>query len=128
MRARWLLPLALVAGLRCSSGSDSPSGPSEPPDNPNPGPGTPRANATVSVQDDFFNPSSVTVQRTSGTAKVTWQWYGSNAHSVIFDAGGPNAPSQTSGVFERDFTSAGSFTYYCSVHGRNAMSGTVVVQ
>ena len=126
MRASPLLPWIVLALLSCSSGSDSPAGPSDPPDDP--GPGTPPANAAVAVNDDFFSPSSVTVRRASGTATITWQWYGANAHSVIFDAGGPSAPAQSNGRFEREFTTAGSFTYFCSVHGREVMSGTVTVQ
>lgn len=127
MRGTRLLPLIVVALLSCSSDSNPPPvGPSEPPENP--GPGTPGPSATVSVNDDFFSPASVSVSRGAGVATVTWQWYGAEAHSVIFDAGGPNAPAQTTGTFQRQFSSAGQFTYYCSVHGRSVMSGTVIVQ
>jgi plastocyanin len=128
MRAHPLFPIVVLALLSCSGGSDSPAGPSDPPDDPGPGPGTPPANAAVSVQDDFFSPASVTVRRSSGTSTVTWQWYGSNAHSVIFDVGGPGSPVQSNGRFDREFTTAGSFTYFCSVHGREVMSGTITVQ
>ncbi|HEX7122695.1 MAG TPA: hypothetical protein VF178_10035 [Gemmatimonadaceae bacterium] len=124
---RWL-PLIAVALLNCSSDSNPPPvGPSEPPPE-NPAPNTPGPSATVSVNDDFFSPANVIVSRAGGPATVTWQWYGSEAHSVVFDAGPPNAPAQTSGSFQRQFQTAGQFTYYCSVHGRNVMSGTVTVQ
>lgn len=135
MRARLVLPFVVLAILACSSDDNGSAGPSAPPNNPgteppgNPGTGgTPGASATVSVGDDFFSPSAVTVQRSSGTATVRWTWAGYNLHSVVFDVGGPSAPPQSSGTFEREFTTAGQFTYFCTVHGRSVMSGTVTVQ
>ena len=128
MKGRGLLFLAAVALMSCSSGDDSRAGPEQPQDDPNPNPTQPPANTTVSVQDDFFSPATAVVRRASGSAKVTWQWYGADQHSVTFDQGGPNSAVQSTGTFERTFTTAGSFTYYCTVHGRNVMSGTVTVQ
>lgn len=126
MRGKVLLSLALVGLIGCSSDDDAPTGAEQPQGDPNPAP--PPASTTVSVQDDFFSPANAVINRTSGSAKVTWQWYGSDDHSVTFDQGGPSSPVQSTGTFERTFTSAGSFTYYCTVHGRNVMSGTVTVQ
>ena len=120
-----LMPLAFVALIGCS-GDDSPTGTEEPPDEPDPTP--PPASTTVSVQDNVFSPGNAVVRRSSGSARVTWQWYGVESHSVTFDAGGPDSPVQTTGTFERTFSSAGSFSYYCTVHGRTVMSGTVTVQ
>ncbi|HSA55623.1 MAG TPA: plastocyanin/azurin family copper-binding protein [Gemmatimonadaceae bacterium] len=125
MRRKILLSLAIVALIGCS-GDDSPTGTEEPPDEPDPTP--PPATTTVSVQDNLFSPANAVVRRASGSARVTWQWYGVEDHSVTFDAGGPSSPAQSTGTFERTFTSAGAFTYYCTVHGRNVMSGTVTVQ
>ncbi len=61
---------------------------------------------------------------------VQWMWVG-GTHSTtsgncctangLWDSG-----VQSSGMFSRTFTTAGSFPYYCSVHGA-MMTGTVVV-
>lgn len=125
-RGLGVIPFAFALLISCSSDDDAPVGPEQPRDDPNPTP--PPASTTVSVQDDLFSPANAVVRRASGSARVTWQWYGANEHSVTFDQGGPNSPVQTTGTFERTFAAAGSFTYYCTVHGRNAMSGTVTVQ
>jgi len=90
--------------------------------------GTPPASATVNVSDNFFNPSSVTVRRAPDSATVTWTWSGGNSHNVTFDSGGTNSATQQSGSFARSFTSPGIFTYFCTIHGRSVMSGTIVVQ
>ena len=68
------------------------------------------------------------IRASSKRATVTWTWTGRNPHSVTFDAGGPNSVIQRSGTFSRTFGSAGAFTYFCSVHGRVVMSGTVNVE
>lgn len=47
---------------------------------------------------------------------------------MTFDAGPPNSTTRTSGSFTRTFDEAGRFTYYCTVHGREVMSGAVEVQ
>lgn len=85
--------------------------------------------AAVAIGDNFFRPGAVTVARDSSrTATVTWTWTGRNPHSVTFDEGGPNSVVQRSGTFSRRFNGVGSFTYFCSVHGRAIMSGTVTVE
>lgn len=91
--------------------------------------------ATVTVSNNEYSPSQISVAR--GTT-VTWRWnscagdgYGGQvctSHSVTFDDGGPSAGSRDEGSFSRTFPSAGSFTYYCTSHGRTAMSGSVAVQ
>ncbi len=87
----------------------------------------PTTQVEVTVGDNFFQAASVTVVRDQTGAIVRWNWTGRNSHNVTFDAGAPNSATQTSGSFSRTFTTAGSFTYFCTVHGRS-MSGTVVVQ
>jgi plastocyanin len=114
----WLWPVGLVAALAC--GDDDSSGPDGGPD------GAPDG-STVTVGDNFFQPASVTVSRTGGAGGVVWNWTGNNPHNVTFDAGPPNSQTQTSGSFSRSFSEAGSFSYYCTVHGRS-MSGTVSVE
>lgn len=112
-RALWVLGLA--AAVAC--GDDDANAPSPTPDP-----------ADVSVRDNFFQPAEVTVTRTDGTAEVDWAWNGNNPHNVTFDAGPPNSGTQTSGSFSRSFDEAGRFTYFCTVHGREVMSGAVEVQ
>lgn len=116
MRGRSLLSgLALLSLAACGGGggSDTPTAPS-------PGAST----ATVTVGNDFFNPAQLTVA--VGTT-VTWQWAaGDTTHSVTFDDG-PTSDIQTSGTFQRAFGTAGTYTYFCKVHGRAVMSGTVTV-
>lgn len=107
---------AVLMAVACG-GEDTPSQP--PPGNPPPG------QAAVSIGDDFYDPSATSV----GTGStVTWTWNGSNAHSVTFDAGGASSAVQATGTFARTFGTAGQFTYFCTVHGANVMSGTVTVQ
>jgi plastocyanin len=87
----------------------------------------PAAN-TIDVNDNSFGPSSLSVA--SGTT-VTWDWQGNTAHNVTWVAGTPAAsPSQTSGTYTRNFAAAGSFEYYCTIHGTptTGMRGTITVQ
>ncbi len=85
------------------------------------------ATAAVSVGNNFFNPSSVTIA-VGGT--VTWTWSaGAVTHNVTFQtAGAPSNVSNTSsGSFPRTFNSAGTYQYVCTIHGAS-MSGSVTVQ
>ncbi len=78
---------------------------------------------------DTFTPDPVTV--TQGDT-VTWTNGGGN-HNVHFDDDSfiaPPSPSTDAWLAPRVFSQAGSFAYYCEVHGGpggNGMSGTVVV-
>lgn len=76
--------------------------------------------ATVDIGDDFFSPKNMTVA--VGTT-VTWTNKGERPHTVTaddesFDSGGAPQdyiyPGQT---FSHTFTKAGSFPYYCRLHG-----------
>ena len=89
------------------------------------GGGTPPATSSVSVQDDFFNPSSNIVS--PGTT-VTWTWNGSNPHNVTFANGAiGDSGTQTSGTFSAAMpTALGDYDYQCTIH--NGMDGTVTVQ
>jgi plastocyanin len=132
-RAVSILPLVLILASCGSSGGGEPSGPTGP--GPGPGPGNP-SGATVTVSNNDYSPEKVTVNL--GTT-VTWRWdscagdpYGGGqqctSHSVTFDDGGPSASLQSGGSFSRTFSTAGTYTYYCSAHGRTAMSGSIVAQ
>lgn len=80
----------------------------------------------ISIGNDFFSPSSTTVA--TGTT-VTWTWNSSGtAHTVTFDDGAPGSGAKSSGTFSRRFTTAGTYTYYCQIHGRAVMSGSITVQ
>jgi len=77
---------------------------------------------TVRIRDFVYNPSALTV-RQGGT--VTWVNDDTVPHTVTgngFDSG-QIAPG---GSFTFRFPSAGTFSYYCSIHP--AMAGTVTVQ
>lgn len=82
------------------------------------------ATATVSVGDNFFAPSQLTVQ--PGTT-VKWTFDGNNPHTVssntnLFDSGNENHGA----TFEFRFTDSGTYQYFCRVHGQS-MSGTITV-
>src|SRR5881396_339534 len=82
--------------------------------------------AAVNVGDNFFDKASVVVQVNH---TVTWTWSGMNPHTVSFtggpESGTPAGTPQTSGTYQRTFTSTGTFSYFCRVHG--SMTGTVTV-
>lgn len=108
-----ILAIAVATSMAAGCGGDS-SGPAEP--------------NSVSVRDNSFSPGSLSV--TNGTT-VTWRWNGSSQHNVTWVvAGAPNSATQSSGTYTRNFTSPGSYAYYCSIHGSptSGMRGTVVVQ
>ena len=79
----------------------------------------------ISVRDDFFSPSPQTV---NAGQSIVWVWTGSNQHTVRFE----NLPissgsAKASGSFAATLSASGSFTYYCEVHGKSVMSGTITV-
>jgi LPXTG-motif cell wall-anchored protein len=92
------------------------------------------ATSNVSIGDNFYSPETVTIQ--VGDA-VAWTHNGQAPHSVTasngsFDSspgcpGDINACMQNGDAYSHTFNSAGSFGYYCKVHGQS-MSGTVVVE
>ena len=78
----------------------------------------------IAIGDNFFNPDCTTILRGS---TVTWTWTGGAAHNVIFtDTSIGNAGDRTSGTIQRQFPTAGTFTYGCSLHA--GMNGSIVVQ
>ncbi len=90
--------------------------------------------ASVSIGDNFYSPETVTI---AVGETVTWTNDGQAPHTVTADNGSfdssPNCPDsietcmQTGDTFSHTFDSAGTFSYFCKVHGQS-MSGTVVVQ
>ncbi|MBI4312687.1 MAG: hypothetical protein HY681_13030 [Chloroflexi bacterium] len=99
-----------------------------------PGAPTPTPSATAlltmdvtATKSDTFVPGSVTIG--SGST-VRWTMAADAVHNVFFDDPAiPDSPSVlTSGqTYQATFSQTGSYTYYCSIHGRD-MSGTVIVQ
>ena len=92
---------------------------------------TPPSSQTVTAAASLaFNPHSVTVGRSGGTASVTWT-FESVAHTVSWDNQPPGAniadiPATSGANVARNFTVAGTYTYHCTIHSN--MSGVVIVQ
>lgn len=95
-------------------------------------PDSPPPIAVVTVGDNFFRPSEVTSVIGRG---VKWVWQGENLHDLTFDdplvlspvPGGGTPSAKREGSFTASFNRTGTFTYFCSIHGREAQSGRVVV-
>ena len=134
MSARNILYAAFVAGVASACGGGGyTTGSNMTTGN---GGGTPAAGAsTVTVQDFAFAPTAVTVA--AGTT-VHWNNFGAAAHHPVADGGafdiGELAPAQSgiygmgngvggSGSFT--FSSAGMYSYHCSIHP--SMTGTITV-
>jgi plastocyanin len=102
----------LIAALACSSDN----GPSNPTDGNN-------AN-TVTVGNNVFTPSSLSV--TAGST-VTWQWSSSGVvHNVTFEDQ-VTSDDRSTGSFPRTFSAAGTYSYHCTIHAAEGMTGTVTV-
>lgn len=123
MRFPVLALAALVAATACGGSSDSPGTTTGPGPTNNPPSTTPTATTKVSVGNDFFQPSSISV--TVGST-VTWTW-DSNAviHNVTFPDGSGSGDLGPSATFSKTFSTAGTFTYVCTIHG---MAGSILVQ
>jgi plastocyanin len=138
----WGRGLAAMAGVLMGSGimAACDGGPTEgygqpsqgsPAAPPAAGGASPAATASITVTNNVFNPTPVTVA-IGGT--VIWNWnscdeYGGSggciSHNVTFPAGA-NSATQSSGTFQRQFPTAGTFEYRCTLHA--GMTGTVVVR
>ncbi len=115
------LVLASAVLVGCGGGSDggggSPTGP---------GPGPPPSTRTVTMGASSFSPASTTLA-VNGT--VTWVNSSALEHNVTFAAatGAPaDIGNHTSGSNSRDFGTAGTFNYQCTIHA--GMTGSVAVQ
>ena len=137
MQFRQLAILTLIAtGAAACGGSSGGNGtePPPPPSNQPSPPPPPAATNEITIANDSFTPSSITVPVNT---TVTWTWNsctsdgygytGCTSHNVTFDDGTASA-TQNSGTFARTFATAGTYQYHCSIHGAAVMSGKVVVQ
>lgn len=133
--ANWTGILLLAAAAGCGGSSTAPgsgAGNNNPGQQP-PGNSGGSTSNSISVGNNYFDPSSTTVG--VGT-QVTWTWnscgadgYGGQTcvqHAILFDDGAGSG-TQSSGSWSRTFTTAGTYKYHCTVHG-TSMSGTIVVQ
>jgi len=88
---------------------------------------TPHTTATVSVEDDHFNPQTSVVQ-TGGS--VTWNWTGTHTHNLTFTFGPTPLPANRADggngtTAQRTITAVGTYNYTCTNHA--GMNGTVTV-
>ena len=84
------------------------------------GAGPVASDPTVSVSDNEFIPTELTVE--AGTL-VTWNWNGNAQHNVVGE--GFESEIQVSGTFEDAFDRPGTYTYVCTLH--QGMDGTIIV-
>ena len=118
-----LVAVLLVACSACGSsyGSSSPTTPSSPTSN-----GTPVSivSGASSLTTNAFAPSPVTV---AVGGSVTWTNNDTTTHTSVANNGAWSSGNiNPGGKYTMTFTSAGTFTYHCSLHPN--MTGTVTVQ
>jgi plastocyanin len=78
---------------------------------------------TVVLKNIRFNPSALSINRGDS---VTWVWRdGSTEHNVT--GHGFRSRTQTRGSFTVRFTRAGTYSYRCTIHVAEGMTGKVVV-
>ena len=126
-RLTYILIGGLVAGLACSETPNTPLGGGG---GGSPGigggSGSGGGSAAVAIGDNFYSPQTVTV--TPGQT-ITWTWQGVNGHTVTFDDGSIGGSQvQEEGTFSTSIELPGTFAYFCTVHGRTIMNGSVFVQ
>jgi glucose/arabinose dehydrogenase/plastocyanin len=79
---------------------------------------------TVNISNSTFSPGVITIKKGD---TVTWKNNESLIHRIVADDGSFDLGDMANGAtVKRTFDTAGSFTYYCSLHPD--MTGTVVVQ
>ncbi len=118
MRLKHLALVASLAGLAACSDPYGTGG--------GYGGGTGGHLTTITVSNNFFNPTPDTVP----AGGVTFSWSNaSNKHTVTWDSG-PTTPANSSTMATGTFPvtlAQGTYHYHCTIHGA-PMSGTIVVQ
>lgn len=79
---------------------------------------TASSNHTISVRDDSYSRSSITVRRGD---KIVWKWRGTDDdHNVTSGSGNPVAfksKTEDGGYsYSHRFSKTGTYTIYCSIH------------
>ena len=85
------------------------------------------ANVAIAVRDNFFDPSTQTVQVGD---TVTWTNLGVRLHTVTSNPSGPLSSGDMapgSGTYSFTFTSSGIYNYKCIYHASLGMTGTITV-
>jgi plastocyanin len=86
------------------------------------GAGTPAGGTAVAIDNFAFSPATL---KAKVGQKVTWTNKQSVAHTVTANAGAFNHPMPSGATFSFTFTTAGTFTYHCTIHP--SMRGTIAV-
>lgn len=124
MRTRWLAMVTILAAAACSNSLYGGGGGG--------GGCTPTA-TQVCMNGSSFAPSNLTI--THGTT-VTWMNGDGIAHTVTSATGSADTYNSGSigggGTFTHTFANAGTYNYYCQIHGANGtpptgMHGTITV-
>lgn len=83
------------------------------------------ANSTVSIQNNFFSPRTLTINEGD---TVTWLQRGQN-HDTVSTAGLWSSGILSAGeTFSFTFDTAGTYSYYCTPHRSQGMTGTITVK
>jgi len=112
---------AAAPGTEHSPGGPAPSAP--------PSQAPQAGGATVKLANFAFAPKEITIK--AGT-EVTWDFADGLPHTVSSAPGAPAAfesGQKTGGDFKFTFSAAGTYQYYCKLHGQpgSGMAGTVIV-
>jgi plastocyanin len=90
---------------------------------------TTNAGGTITIKDFAYDPKELTVE--TGEV-VTWTNADGAKHTVTAEPGDPvefkSETMQDGDSFAQTFSEPGTYAYFCSIHGRDRMAGTVVVQ
>jgi plastocyanin len=135
-RAAFLATLVVIALFvaACGSSAASPAATSAPTTAPSTAPAQSEAAPStgggggggnaVTIQNFAFNPSTIEVA--VGTT-VTWTNQDTAGHTVTADDGSFDSKTLATGAtFQQTFSTAGTFTYHCTIH--SSMKATVTVK
>ena len=75
------------------------------------------ATRSVSVDDDFFSPKSVSIRKGD---IVRWRWVGDNPHNVT--GKGFRSATKRSGTYSHRFRRSGRFSVVCTIHSGMRMA------
>lgn len=133
-RMRIIVAAAIVAltlgacGGREPKSSGTPTGAGTQTATSSPTGGATQAANEVRVVDSSFGPREITVA--AGT-EVIWTFVGDLPHTVTAEDGAFDSKTLDKGAtFKHTFSAAGTFAYYCTLHGAKGgtgMAGTVIV-